>query len=107
MTANELLVILDRHKRWLNGKDGGSRADLRDADLRGADLRDADLRGADLCGADLRDADLCGADLRDADLRDADLRRAHDLPDLFWTSIVPESGAFVGWKKVYKKASCA
>ena len=54
MTANELLVILDRHKRWLNDEDGGSCAVLCDADLRGAVLRDADLRGADLRDADLR-----------------------------------------------------
>ena len=146
MTANELLVILDRHKKWLNDEDGGSRADLCDAVLRGADLRgavlrgavlsDADLRGADLSDADLRgavlrravlsDADLRGADLSDADLRGAVLRRAvlsdadlsdadlsdadlsdavlrgaKELPDLPWTSIVPETGSFIGWKKVY------
>ena len=38
MTANELLVILDRHKKWLNNEEDGSRADLRGADLRSADL---------------------------------------------------------------------
>ncbi len=75
MTANELLVILDRHKKWLNDEEGGSRADLRGADLRGAVLLDADLRGADL-------------------------RDAENLPDLSWTSIVPEEGSFIGWKKV-------
>jgi len=42
-----------------------------------ADLRDADLRGANLSGADLRDANLSGADLRDANLRDADLSSAN------------------------------
>ena len=66
MTANELLVILDRHKKWLNDEDGGSRADLS--------------------GAVLRDADLSGA---------------KELPDLSWTSIVPETGSFIGWKKVH------
>ena len=71
MTANELLVILDRHKKWLNDEDGGSRADLRGAVLRRAVLSDADLRGA------------------------------KELPDLPWTSIVPETGSFIGWKKVY------
>jgi hypothetical protein len=84
-------------------------ADLRGADLRGAYLRDANLAGADLHGADLRGADLHGADLHGADLRGADLHGA-DLhgADLAGaknaalvqarTSIVPESGAFEGWK---------
>ena len=75
MTANELLEILNRHKRWLNDEDGGS-------------------------GADLRGADLCAADLRCADLRRANLRDAKNLPDLSQISIVPDTGSFVGWKKV-------
>ena len=97
------------------------RADLRRADLRGADLRDAKLSGAELSGADLRDAELSGADLSGADLRDAELRRADlrraDLrraelsgADLSGaenllavyaarTSIVPQNGAYEGWKK--------
>ena len=200
MTANELLMILDRHKKWLNNEDGGSRADLSHADLRGAnlchaDLRDANLVSANLCGAhmegtnlyranlrnavlhganllyanlcgadlnsaelwnanlhgadlfgaylrhaDLLDADLCEADLCEADLtranlcganlsgadlmwarlcyavlrnanlhgvdlchtdlRYANLRDVKNLSDLSWTSIVPETGSFIGWKKV-------
>ena len=100
----DLKKILDEHLLWLNGE-GGSRAnlfganlrganlfganlrdanlrcaDLRNANLRCADLRNADLRNADLCRADLRNADLCNADLCDADLRRADLRNA-DLCD--------------------------
>ena len=89
-------------------------ADLRCADLRGADLRDAYLQGAYLQGADLR-ADLRGADLRGAYLRGAylrgaylqgadlraDLRGALGLTDLVLAklNIVPEHGAFTGWKK--------
>ena len=81
MSPEQLKEILDNHKMWLAGKEGGKRADLRfadleDADLRGANLRDADLRGADLRGADLRYANLRYADLRGANLRDADLRGA-------------------------------
>lgn len=38
MTQEELNVILENHKKWLQGI-GGERADLRGADLRGADLR--------------------------------------------------------------------
>ena len=83
----DLKEILRKHLMWLREEDGGERADLRYADLRGADLCDANLRGANLCdanlcdanlcGADLRGADLCGADLRGADLCDADLRYAN------------------------------
>ena len=76
MEANELKKILELHTKWLNGEEGGKRADLSDADLSGADLRRADLSDADLSGADLRWANLSGADLSDADLSGADLRRA-------------------------------
>ncbi|MCB4911033.1 pentapeptide repeat-containing protein [Bifidobacterium pseudocatenulatum] len=75
-------------------------ADLRDADLRDADLRGADLFRADLRGADLRGADLFRADLRGADLRGADLRGAN-LSELTvaQTSILPDEGDIIGWKK--------
>ena len=54
-----------------------ARADLGDANLRGANLGGADLRGANLGGADLRGANLGDADLRDADLRGANLGGAN------------------------------
>ena len=75
-------------------------ADLRYADLRYADLRGADLRGADLFRADLRGADLRGADLFRADLRGANLRGAN-LSELTvaQTSILPDEGDIIGWKK--------
>jgi hypothetical protein len=77
-----------------------SSATLYGADLRGADLRGANLRGADLRGANLRGADLRGANLRGADLRGADLRGANLLElKSAQLSIVPEHGAFIGWKK--------
>lgn len=92
-------------------------ADLHGADMHGANLYDADLRYADLSGADLRDAylscaclygaDLSGADLSDVDLRYADLRDAY-LRDANYvqlsiakTSILPEEGDIIGWKKAY------
>ena len=73
MKQEELQKILDAHKKWINGEDGGVRADLSEANLREANLREADLRRADLRRADLRGADLRRADLRRADLRGADL----------------------------------
>lgn len=72
-------------------------ADLRDAYLGDADLRYADLRGADLRGADLSDADLRYADLSDADLRDAN----HVQLSIAKTSILPDEGDIIGWKKAY------
>ncbi len=72
MTQNELDKILENHKKWLNGEDGGIRAYLWNTDFRGAHLRDAYLRRADFLGADFRDAYLRGAHFRDAYLRHAD-----------------------------------
>ena len=68
MRTNALERILELHAKWLNGEEGGERADLSHADLSGADLREANLSYADLSYADLSDADLRGADLRGADL---------------------------------------
>ena len=82
-------------------------ADLRYADLRCADLSHADLRYADLRGADLSCADLSHANLRYADLRGADLSRANlygaKLSELTvaQTSILPDEGDIIGWKKAY------
>ena len=50
----ELNEILAKHKKWLNGEEGGERADLRNANLRNADLSDANLSYADLSDANLR-----------------------------------------------------
>lgn len=77
-------------------------ADLHGADMHGANLYDADLRYADLSGADLSDADLSDVDLRYADLRDAYLRDANYVQlSIAKTSILPEEGDIIGWKKAY------
>ena len=73
--------ILEDHKKWLDKKDGGEKADLSYANLIGADLSYTDLRGADLISVNLRNADLSyvnlkGANLNNADLGGADLRSA-------------------------------
>ena len=115
----DLKKILDEHLLWLNGE-GGSRADLRDADLRCANLSNADLRCANLRNADLRcanlsDADLFGANLRGANLRNADLRNADlcradlcgasidqmmwNIYTVFYPLQCPESGSYIGYKK--------
>ena len=77
MTKEELALILDKHKKWLNDDPDGERADLCGADMRGADMRGADMRRANLRSANLSGADLRGADLRGANLSGADLRGAN------------------------------
>ena len=66
----DLKQILELHKKWLKNEDGGKRADLSSANLRGANLSSANLRSANLWDADLRSADLCSANLRSANLWD-------------------------------------
>ena len=117
MTQKELQEILDKHKKWLNDEDGGERANLSDAylrganligvNLRGANLSDAylsdanligaNLRGANLRGANLSDAYLIGANLRGAYLRGAYLRGAKNIP--FIPYACPDTGSFIGYKK--------
>ena len=73
ITYEQLKEILEKHKIWIEGGEGGSRADLSYADLSYADLSYADLSGANLSGADLSYADLSGANLSRANLSGADL----------------------------------
>ena len=61
ITSSDVPGILDLHRKWCRGENGGRRADLQ-----GAYLQDADLRRADLRRAYLQDAYLQGADLRGA-----------------------------------------
>jgi hypothetical protein len=63
-------------------------------------LRSADLSDADLHGANLRSADLSGANLSDANLSDANLHRAYGVQlSIAKTSILPDKGDIIGWKK--------
>lgn len=79
LSKEELQEILEKHKKWLTGKDGGEKADFRWADLRGADLRGADFSGTDFRWADLSETDLEGA-------------------DIYCPIACPESGSFIGYK---------
>ena len=58
VSKEELVEILEKHKKWINSEEGGECADLSGANLSGANLRCADLSGANLSGADLSGADL-------------------------------------------------
>ena len=107
LQGDNIEEILEKYgRRCLRGADlryaDLSNADLRVADLHNADLRHADLSYADLRHADLRYADLSDAKLSGADLRHADLRHAK-LPELTvaQTSILPDEGDIIGWKKAY------
>ena len=73
ITKDELDIILEKHKSYLAGVDGGEKADLNHADLSDAYLKGADLSGANLIDADLSDADLSYANLSGANLIEADL----------------------------------
>ena len=53
MNEQEIAKELELHKKWLNDKEGGKRADFSYKDLQEANLQGADLRGANLRGADL------------------------------------------------------
>jgi hypothetical protein len=121
-TKAELKKILELHRKWWFGEEGGVQANLRSANLRGADLGGANLRGADLGGANLRSANLRSANLRSANLRGADLGGADlggaDLgganlgganlgganltnsQGLQGRSLVPQKGSFTAFKKV-------
>ena len=68
MNQKELLIVLEKHGKWLKGEEGGERANLRGAYLCGANLCDANLCDANLCDANLRGADLRGANLCGANL---------------------------------------
>ena len=98
MGIDNLKEILDKHSRWLRNEDGAKRADLGEANLRGADLRGANLGEANLRGADLREADLRGADLRGADLREAKNFKNYENLIISYTTVCPE-GTLIGWKK--------
>lgn len=49
-----LEVVIERHKKWLLGEEGGKRANLYGADLSEANLSEANLSEADLSDANLR-----------------------------------------------------
>jgi hypothetical protein len=71
------LDIIKQHHKFIDGEGEEFKADLRDANLKGADLSRPDLRDANLSRADLRGANLNRANLFKADLRGANLRGAN------------------------------
>ena len=115
-SIEQLQEVLRLHTLWLNGDPTGQRANLSGANLSGADLYGANLSGANLSGANLSGANLSGADLSWANLYGANLSGANlSGANLSWANlsganlsgidlakfrIVPEVGAFQGFKKL-------
>lgn len=94
MNSEKLQGILEKHRKWLNGEEGGERANLFGANLQGAVLFGADLRGADLRGVNLQGVNLQGANLRGADL--TQVVHTETISHLQ----CPEEGSFIAWKKL-------
>jgi uncharacterized protein YjbI with pentapeptide repeats len=81
-TQEELKEIIELHQKWLNGEEGGVRANLTDtnltcANLTYANLIYANLTGANLTGANLTDTNLTCANLTYANLTGANLTNAN------------------------------
>ena len=68
-----LKEVLELHKKWLNCKKEGIRADLSNVDLSNTDLSNTDLRCANLTNANLSYVDLSKSNLINADLSGANL----------------------------------
>ena len=118
---DELKTILKKHMMWLNGEDGGERADMSGAVMRGADMRGADMRGAVMSGADMSWADMSWADMSWADMSWADMRGAvmsgadmswadmrgvqhiESARNLFYPLTCPEKGEYTAFKKADEK----
>ena len=75
----ELKKVLELHEKWLNGEQGGIRADLSNTDLRDADLRYANLRGANL----------------------RDIK--YNSLSIGLNPVCPEEGSYIGYKKAKTK----
>jgi hypothetical protein len=86
MKQEQLNKILQKHKDWLDGIEGGVQADLENADLKGVNLKNSYLGGSNLKGADLRGAKLYGAKLNTADLHGAYLSSTRGI--IQWQSPV-------------------
>ena len=113
MDTTALEETIRLHGLWIDGKTGGVRANLTNANLYRANLTNAILTGANLTGAilyrailtnaNLAYANLTGAILTDAILTGASLANANltdaTLPHF---TICPEKGEFIAWKKLQK-----
>ena len=91
MTQEELDKIVEQHQHWLKEDCDGwedMKANLYEANLKGAYLKGADLKGANLEEADLKGANLEGAYLYEANLEWANLKGANlEGANLEWANL--------------------
>ena len=97
MGKEDIVRTLELHQKWLAGEPDGVRADLSEANLRGANLSGADLSEANLRGANLRGANLSEANLRGANLIGA----LTNETTAFYALQCPERGAYIGYKEAH------
>ena len=90
MTNKELKVILDNHKLWLRGKEGGVRAYLKYPNLKSADLEGAHLYRINRLYTSLEDASINYANLMAVNLMGANLKGANFKDAYFLDVIMPE-----------------
>ncbi len=76
VSSEELKEILEAHRKWVEGKEGGKQADLSYCDLQGQNLREVNLQRAELPHANLHGVDLYKTDLSETNLEEAILREA-------------------------------
>ncbi len=76
MRSEQLLDVLKAHIKFVGGKRGGQRADLRGQDLSGLKLPKLNLQNAILAGINLRECVLPEANFEEADLSRANFHRA-------------------------------
>jgi uncharacterized protein YjbI with pentapeptide repeats len=77
MDRQVLDKILEGHRKFLNGEEGGERASFSGLRLPGVDWSGLNLQGADLRNAILSAAFLYGANLTGAQIKGADLSLYH------------------------------
>lgn len=68
---SEFDTIMEEHKKWLENRECGKRADFSDKDLSGMDLSGLDFSYAKMDGVNLHKSNLSGANLSYADLNRA------------------------------------
>jgi hypothetical protein len=77
MNEQELKIILEKHKAWLNYAPGGERASVKGVNFRHAYLYGFDLRFAEITNSDLQGVNFGNANLQYINLKNSDLRWAN------------------------------
>lgn len=98
---DELKTILKKHMMWLNGEDGGERADLSGSDLSGSNMSGSDLRWSKMRGSDMSGSDMSRSDMSGSDLRGN--KGLEYAKNLFYPIACPEKGEYTAFKKADEK----